>query len=232
MRSFFDRKRGKPFLVLDIEDDSVKSLVLRRDGDGLTLMESNSGEYDENHIEESILRVVKSSYGRMPVLLGLPSSIFKAKAVLHYLERDGSKIISRQEESSIIQKVIQDTKNKISQEFMRDYGIMTKDIQWANFKILERKLNGYPVYKLAGFDGEEIEYKVLGTYLPKNDYLKIRSALDELGLKVAKITHIAEALAEVNYPKDLRNIKNLTKGLEKSPYLPTLLMSYYAKEIF
>jgi len=230
--SIFSGKRGKPFLVLDIEDDSVKSLVLRREGGNLTLLENSIGEYNEDDIEGSVLRVVKSTYGKMPVLLGLPSSVFKAKAVRYYFGRDGNKKISRQEESKIVQRAIQDTKRKISQEFAQDSGILPKEIQWANFKILDRRINGYPVYKLAGFDGEEIEYKILGTYLPKNDYRKIRSVLDQFGLRIVKIAHIAEVLSEINYPKDLRGIKNLPKSLEKSSYLPTLLMSSYAKEIF
>lgn len=252
MLDFF-YKKSKPFLVLDIEDESIKTLIVKKDRNKLVVLGSALGQYDENHMKRSILKSVEkahenliffsgreegenSDWKNLPVLLSLPSRTLKARVVSHKLERKDHLKISKVEERDILQNILKRTKNKVGQEFNKDFGILPTDIHWTNFKVLETEINGYPVPNLSGFCGGSINFKVLSVFLPKNDFKNIVSILYDLGLKVSKIVHIAEALSEsdnkVLYPQDLWNIKNLPKSLENSQYIPTLLMSYYAKEIF
>ena len=252
MRDLFCGKREKPFLVLDIEDDSIKSLILRKDKNKLVLLGNALEGYGENDLKEKILKVIERSYKNyiffsnkkernkytwenIPVLLGLPSRVLKARIVPYRFKRKTFSKISKNEEGEILKKALRMVKSKIGNEFIRDFGILPEDIRYTNFKILETDIDGYPVSNLSGFEGQNLNLKVLATFIPQNDFIDIKSTLDSLGIKVSKIMHIAEALSEsgnkVIYPQDLKNIKNLSKRLENSPYIPTLLMSYYAKEI-
>jgi len=252
MRDFFWGKREKPFLVLDVEDDSIKSLILRKDKNKLVLLGNALERYGENDLKEKILKAIEGSYNNyiffsnkqernkytwenIPVLLGLPSSVLKARVISCNFNRNNRSKISKKEEVEILKKALRMVKSKIGNEFVRDFGILPEDIRYTNFKILETDINGYLVSNLFGFEGQNLNLKVLATFIPQNDLINIKSTLDSLGIKVSKIMHIAEALSEsgdkVIYPKDLKNIKNLSRKLENSSYTPTLLMSYYAKEI-
>lgn len=252
MKDFFWGKREKPFLVLDIENDSIKSLILRKDKDKLVILGNALEEYGEDNIKEKISKSINQAYKNyiffsnrqerdkynwknIPVLLGLPSRMLKARVVSCNFNRSNQSKISKREEGEIFKKVLGIVKNRIGNEFVRDFGILPDDIRYTNFKILETDINGYSVPGLSGFEGKNLDFKVLTTFLPKNDFVNIKSMLDNLEIRISKIMHIAEALSEssdkVVYPQDLKNIKNLSKKLENSPYTPTLLMSYYAKEI-
>lgn len=249
MLDFF-YKKSKPFLVLDIEDESIKSLIVKRDRNRLVVLGNALEQYDRDHIKRGILKSVEKAHKNhiflsggesgawkdLPVLLSLPSRILKARVVSHKFERKDHLRISKIEERNILRNILKRTKNEVGLEFNKDFGILPADIHWTNFKVLGTEINGYPVSSLSGFHGGSIDFKVLSVFLPKNDFKSIVSMLNDLGLKVSKIIHIAEALSEsdnkVLYPQDLYNIKNLPKSLENSQYIPTLLMSYYAREIF
>jgi len=245
MIDFFSRKGGKPFLVLDIEDDSIKSLILRREGKKLSILANALLGYNESDIKESIFQSVEQVFKNYanhsrgwkgyPLLLGLPSSILRARTASFNFIRENNSEISELEEKNILSKVLSDTKRKIEKEFVLDSGIMPRDIKWINFKTLERKIDGYPVSRLSGFNGKEVEVQLLGTFLPEDEFRGVKLIIDNLGLKIVKIAHIAEATLEsdnkVVYPQDLKNIVSLTEDL-KGPFIPTLLLSYYAKEVF
>lgn len=246
MIDFFYRKRGKPFLVLDVEDDSIKSLILKKRGKGLFVLANASLRYDESSMKEDLSQSVRqvfknySSFSKrgwkgFPLLLGLPSSVLKVKTISSSFLREDNSNISESEERNILNKALYNTKREIEKEFVLESGIMPKDIKWTNFKILERKINGYLVPSFSGFNGRELEVKLLSTFLPENDFRNIKSVIDDIGLKIIKIAHIAEATSEsdnkVVYPSDLKNIINLPEDSRRS-FIPTLLLSYYAKEVF
>jgi len=241
MRSFFSGKRKNPFLVLDIEDDFVKSLILRKEGNQLDVL--GDALEDSGNLEEDVANSIKSAYSKFflsanrrdkkhdnfPVLLGLPSSMLRARVVPCNLERDSTLPISKLEESEIVRRVLKRTKEKINKEFALEAGIMPDDIKYTNFKILEKNVDGYSVPSLSNFNGKDLSFKTMGVFLPKDDFIKIKSVVENLGFRISKVAHIAEALSDVSYTNDLKNIKNIP---ERSKYIPSLLMSYYAKEIF
>ncbi|MBU3942466.1 hypothetical protein KKA24_00615 [Patescibacteria group bacterium] len=244
MRSFFGGKRETPFLVLDIEDDFVKAIIMKRKRKGLLVLGSSLRE--TGNIEKDVSDSIKEAYrkfflssGRrerrhktLPVLLGLPSSMLKARVVPCSLKRDNTFPISKLEELEIAKKVLKQTKEKINREFASESGIMPTDIKYTNFKTLEMKVDGYLVPSLSNLKGSDLSFKTLGVFLPQNDFLKAKLTVENLGFKISKIVHIAEALSDISYTNDLKNIKDISGSLNNSKYVPTLLMSYYAREIF
>ncbi len=244
MRSFFGGKRETPFLVLDIEDDFVKAMIMKRKKEGLLVLGSSLRE--SGNLEKDVSDSIKQAYGKffltsgrrerkhktLPVLLGLPSSMLRARVVPCNLERNSNLPISKLEEIEIAKKILKQTKEKISGEFALESGIMPADIKYTNFKILERKVDGYPVSSLSNLRGSDLSFKTLGVFLPQNDFLKAKLTIENLGFKISRIVHIAEALSDVSYTDNLKNIKDTSGILDDSRYVPSLLMSYYAREIF
>lgn len=253
MIDFFWKKDNKPFLVLDIGEDSIKSLILKKEKNNLILLGNAAEEYDEFNIKENILNCAERAYknfiffstakerkGRglkdFPVLLGLPSSILKTRVILCRLERKSSLKISKSEQKQITEKIVQTAKNQVKEEFVKYFNVFPFDVKWLGFKLLETKINGYPVSNLNGFTGRDLDFKVLTTCLPQNYFKNIINTLNDLNLKVRKITNMAEVMSgadqKVSYPRDLNNIKGQPEALKDLKYVPSLLMSYYAKEIF
>ena len=246
MADFFYRKRNKPFFILDVEDNFVKGLILKKENAGLTLLANSRKDYSD--LATGMKETIDEAYNQymlfqdednitlseIPLVLSLPSDILRAKVVSFDFKRNDNILISKPEETSLVKRVINKTKYEIGKEFLKDSGILPSDIKYISFKLVKRNINGYDVRRLFKLNGKELSFETLGVYLTKEDFNNIRSIVDGLGLHLTKIVHIAEALADekISYPLTLNHITNLPNNLKKSEYTPTLLMSYYAKEIF
>lgn len=131
-----------------------------------------------------------------PVLLNLAPDILKARIVHQSLlrEKDSGLRIARAKEKAIFQQVLKKAQEAISQSFSKEFGILAKELRWICLKILEIKIDGYPVPELRGYRGKKLEFKVLAIFLPKHYFEIIKRIFGDLGLNIFKIIHIAESL--------------------------------------
>jgi len=129
-----------------------------------------------------------------PCLVTLPPNILKARIIEGFLEKpDSDSKISKKEEKVILEKIIRQCLNKTSWLFFRDIGILPDDISWVSLKILEKKIDGYPVNKFEGYKGKELSIEVLVNFLPKRYFQIIKKILQSLDLKVLGIFHLADS---------------------------------------
>jgi len=237
----FRFKRPVRYLVLDAEEDYVKGLIFENQKDNPALLTNYRSDYDdlETGIRNTLnglvdnCRIFKgeevSDISDLPAFLSLPSSILKARKIGDRIRRTGG-IISRSEEASLNTRIISRAKYQIGQEYLNDTGIMPSELKFIGFKPIVRKINGYNVDRLHGNDGQELEFETLLTYLTKKDFQEIERIIGRLGLNDFRIIHLAQVLSDYSYSL-IDNVSNLPKKLKKSEYTPTILMSYYAKEI-
>jgi len=137
----------------------------------------------------------KQDWKKWPVLLGLPANILKGRVVWQFVRRESPKEkISKSEQKYISEQVFKEAKKEISQRFSQEFGILPKDIHWITQKVLEVKIDGYPVPGIRGYGGRDLEFKILATFLPKYYLENIEKILKDLKLKILKIVHIAENL--------------------------------------
>ncbi|MBZ9577772.1 hypothetical protein KJA13_01905 [Patescibacteria group bacterium] len=210
------RKKEKLFLVLDIGTEAVKGLICKKENSKIVVL-SASTQYFERYgvfdgrdfetdvIKRAILKTIKEAHQNLgaqrqnckkrPVLVGLPPNILKGRIVWQSFKRDNSKKkISKNEQELIYQQVFKEAQKEISQRFTKEFGILVGDIQWITQKILEIKIDGYPVSELQGYDGKDLGIKILATFLPKYYFENIKKIFGDLQLKVFKIIHLAENL--------------------------------------
>ena len=207
------RKKEKLFLVLDIGTEAVKALVCRKDNGKIAILGAatqyferygvfNGKIFEVNIIKKSILKAIEQveSQGqnlkKLPVLLTLSPNILKARTSLQSFRRDGGlkTKISKTQEKAIFQQILKKAQEEIHQRFKKKSGILPRDIEMISLRILEMKIDGYPVSKLQGYNGKNLEFRVLATFLLKHYLESIKRIFADLELKILKIVHLAESL--------------------------------------
>lgn len=209
-------KKDKFFLVLDVGTEAVKGLICKKENSKIVVLGASTQyferygvfdgrDFETDVIKRAILKTIKETHQNLGtqrqnckkwlVLVGLPPNILKGRIVWKSFKRDNSKKkISKGEQELIYQQVFKEAQKEISQRFTKEFGILAGDIHWITQKILEIKIDGYPVSELQGYDGKDLDIKILATFLPKYYFENIKKIFGDLQLKVFKITHLAENL--------------------------------------
>ncbi len=207
------RKKEKLFLVLDIGTEAVKALVCRKDNSKLAVLGAATQYFERygvfkgkifeaNVIKKSILKVIEQTqiheqnFKKLLVLLTLSPNILKARTSLQLLKQDeGLKTrISKAQEKAIFQQIFKKAQEEIHQRFSEESGILPRDIEMISLKTLEMKIDGYPVSRLQGYNGKNLEIRVLAIFLLKHCLESIKKIFADLELKIFKIIHLAESL--------------------------------------
>lgn len=151
--------------------------------------------------------IQKQDWKKLPLLVGLPPNILKGRVARYSFRRKNPKEkISKNEQRLILQEVFNEVQKEISQKFTREFGILLEDIQWLVQKIIEIKIDGYSISGIQGYEGKDLEFKILTTFLPKYYSESIKRIFDQLQLKVLKIVHIAEKLPAIWGDKKINGI--------------------------
>lgn len=216
MKFGFYKKKETPFLVLDIGTEAVKGLVCKKENSKIIILGASSQyferygvfdgkDFETDVIKRAILKTIEEARQNLgaqrqnckkwPVLLGLPSNILKGRVIWQSFERKNPKErISKGEQELIYQKWSKGAQKEISQKFAKEFGILPKDIQRVSQKIVEIRIDGYPVSRLQGYEGKNLGFKILSIFSPRYYLESTKRIFEDLQLKVLKIVHIAENL--------------------------------------
>ncbi|MDD2731885.1 MAG: hypothetical protein PHI53_01665 [Candidatus Pacebacteria bacterium] len=224
MSWFFNKrsiKKDKLFLALDIGTESIKALIFSYNNndkkikvlaDGLAYLEEymkfSFTELENESLKKSIslavnnaVSILESSEKRIKikkkwqVFLGLPPNVLKAKVVSQsYLRSLPNKKISAREKDIISSDVLESAKKKISDNFLKNFGILSQDINWISLKIIESKIDGYLVPSIVGYEGKIVEFEIIGVFLPKNYWQSFDGIFNSLKLEIKEVVHLSEAL--------------------------------------
>lgn len=221
------KKRGKPFLILDIGTEAVKSLIVRKEGKKIVVLGTGIhyfGKYglprNDDFGMDAVCRAIsgsiqqasrnfvivseKKDLKKLPVLISLSADILKSRIIWQRIEREKESRISKSEEERILQEVRFKAKKDISLKFSKESGILPSHLHWVKIKVIETKINGYSVSRFSGCNGRDLEIKVLGIFLAKQYFKIIQKIADKLELKIPKIVYLDKGLT-INFSKKLKN---------------------------
>ena len=210
----FKKEKAEIFLGLDIGTEAVKAIIFSFSGkkDKKITILGNSFSYFDNYgifngkdfeadvIKKTISKTIeetKSKVNQKPnlTLLGLPANILKGRIVFQSFKRENSQsIIDKKEKEVIYQKILSKTQKEISQIFARESGILPKDIHFINLKILEIKIDGYIVPAIQGYDGKNLDFRILAIFLPKYYLENVKKNIQGLIPGGLEILNLAEVL--------------------------------------
>lgn len=141
------------------------------------------------------IKKIAANRKKWNVILNLPSSIFRARIFTFSFSREKSKDrISKKEEEEIKSALIGEAKKEAGETFFKEAGILPSDIFWSSQKVIGQKIDGYPVPSICGFNGKEVELKLLLAFIPDIYKETIWKALDSLGLRIVSVMHLAESI--------------------------------------
>ena len=207
--SFSAIKKTKSFLALDIGTEAVKALVFKKEGRKIIILGSSLEYFDrfgvfegisfetdvmEKAISEAVLKAKKESGTKFDSFsLSLPANIFWSKNLYQQFKREKRSKISKKEEEQIYRKIAETTEERVSKTAQNKSGFLPRDIK-LNVSILNIKIDGYKVNRILDFEGQNLEFEILASFLPKH-YLKgINEIFQRLDLKLLKISNLAENL--------------------------------------
>ncbi len=172
----------------DFENDVLKNAILK----ALSEAYQNFVFFSKKEDRKKSCR----AWAKWPAIISLPSNILRGRIfVASFLrKKQNCSKISESEEKDIYQQVFKEAKEKISLKFSEDAGILPTEIQWTALKIIQVKIDGYPVSGLYGYKAKNLEVRILAVFLPKDYFKKIKKIVAELKLKVLRIAHTAEVL--------------------------------------
>lgn len=209
---FLKKEKEKRFFVLDIGTETVKALIFEKSEQNKIAILGASLQYfdkfgvfdcrafEKNVMKEAISKAVEETKTQAgvevnSVLLGLPANILKGKVVFQLFKRKNLKqIINKEEEKEIYQNILKEARKKISQIYASQKGILPGDIQFLDSKILETRIDGYRVPNLRGYEGENLDFRILNTFLPKYYLKNIEDIVQALNFENVNIVHEAQNL--------------------------------------
>lgn len=184
------KEKNGIFLAIDLGTETIKSLIFKKEKEKNIILGASLKDYyalgiegerifEKEKIKEAVSEVISQAQKQAKVkakdcsvVLRVPGSFLKERIVLHSFQRKNhQRIIDRKEENSIYQKILKEGQEKISKEIFQEIGILSQDLHFLDFKILERKIDGYEVEKMEGFSGQNLDFRTLFVCLPK-DYFK------------------------------------------------------------
>jgi cell division ATPase FtsA len=148
-------------------------------------------------VEKKIKKAVQKQK-RLEVLIGLSPDKLKTRIVDYsVLRKDPKKKISRTKEEKIRESVLNQARKKICQKFARGLGVLPIDIEWLSSKIIGIKIDGYCVPGLEGYEGKNLEFKILSTFTTKYFLKSVKDTIKSLGFENCKILPFAYNLADL-----------------------------------
>ncbi len=212
--SLFKKDKRKIFLGLDIGTEAVKAIIFslseKKDkkitilGNSLSYFDSygvfDSQDFEADVVKKTISKTIneaKSQINQKPnrTLLELPANILKGRIVFQSFKRKNPQsIIDKKEKEVIYQKILSKAQNEISQIFATESGILPKDIHIINLKILEIKIDGYVVPAIQGYNGKNLDFRILAIFLPKYYLENIKKIIQGLISEELEILNLAQAL--------------------------------------
>ncbi|MAF42733.1 MAG: hypothetical protein CMI54_01010 [Parcubacteria group bacterium] len=205
--SFFKTAEKEKFLVLDIGTEAVKDLVFKKEGGKIVVLEESSEYFDEfslwdsrnfkeDVIKKAILKTLQNlTLKDLPLILSLPANVFKSRISFQSFSRKNQKdVIVEKEERLIQEDVIKEARKRIRDIFYLETGILSKDLEFLELKILETKIDGYEVPGLKGYGGQTLEFRILANFILKSHLETFNKIISSLNLKVFKIVHPSQAL--------------------------------------
>ncbi|MDI6883157.1 MAG: hypothetical protein QMC93_01620 [Patescibacteria group bacterium] len=220
---FFRKKKKEEFLVLDFGSSSVKGLIFEK-GERENIIKNfalsdlerfgvfDGRDFENDLIKKSAEKVIKKlgleeRISQIQTLVGLSPKIIKGRIVnLSFKRKNPEGKINKEEVQQIYSLIFQEGERKLCQEFLTKSGIVPRDLKILKKKVFGKKISGYPVESLFGFQGENLDFKLLFIF-GLRDFLKnFLNIFSSLKIKKFEIFQEVEGLIALTKRKETEGI--------------------------
>lgn len=182
--------KNKFFLGIDIGTEAVKILAFqRKNSSKISVLGHSLNYYKHIRREEEIYEAVKKSLEEMKAafkkksaLVSFSPDTLKTGVFKETLTRKNNSRIGKKEEKAIYGKAVENAKNSIA------------GFSMTSFLLAEKKIEGYKVKDISGYDGKRIEILVVFQFIDKKYLERIKELLGGLNINVALVANGAPFL--------------------------------------
>lgn len=220
------KKNKKPVIALDIGEGAVKVLAIEQNdtdkgkgviiGQGLSYYAPEgiigSAMMDFSQIMAGCKDALKKAYKqegstKIDAVIGISGSVSRtAVANIIYKRPHPEKEITEEELKNIVKEIKESVLEKTRKEFIS--ASRKEDFNLLNIAITEIRIDGYKVSVPLGFQGKEMNFRIITVYAPAS-YLKIINTLaSELQLNVLNTFSLPFAMSKI-----YQNVKNGFGGI-------------------
>jgi len=210
-------------LIFDMEEKKAgkKAVIL---GWGVSYFDnfdiSGSGDFNRQILEKAVTKAIDNAktnsfvssidkktkdaiikQKKWKVIVGLSPTILKAKVKnVSYVRKKVTTKIGKTEEEKIYGVVCADAKKEVELEYLGNTGILGNELYWKSCDIVDFKIDGYKVETIRNYKGENLNFKILLTFLPQQYLKRFTEVLSGLNLELINFIHISEAINKL--PKE------------------------------
>jgi len=221
----FLKKKDRPFLVLDVGTEAVKSLIVEKDskirilGSGISYIEDEEA-FNKNVLAgdlemEMIRRAIKSSVKEasasaipflkkgerlkdLEVILSLSPKKLGAEVIKEVSVREEKdKKIKKSEREAILDDVLKSARENTFKKGFNNLGLLPRDIEIVSLDVLDREIEGYSVPSILGCQGRDLAFKILIIFGSKTYIDDIVKILEDLSFEVSRIVHLSQTISPV-----------------------------------
>ncbi len=215
---FLSKKKNDVFLVIDIGTEAIKAVICQENGKEKTSKDKeenrmiiknaslqyfeevnfNDFKFQEKIIKKTLKNTLKKLFYFLSIknyktIVSLPPTVLKARVINIKLSKKENSFFKNNKEFE--EYLFYQAREKISDNFAKETGILPSEIEWLKLKIIQRKVNGYPVSSFDNFEKIEAEALIVGIFALR-DYLEMfKRIFKDLKLKEVEIFHLVEFLS-------------------------------------
>ncbi len=194
----FAPKKGNTVLALCMGEREIDFLLFKKAGSRVQVVAYGSEDISTLRVgqilekifaqlpREERIQEIRATFGANPFRAQVIPIIFPPKLPMHVMDKGEAFLIERETRAR--------ADRELQKNLFRESGILPNEFSLRSLKILERRIAGYLVPKLAGFRNGEIECAVLGMFLLESSFLPVKEFAKVHTIANVSVIHIAEAL--------------------------------------
>ena len=192
------RQRESGILVLRVGLAEIDFLLFEREPTGVHIVSCGS----ENVSHFMVRQTLEKIFSQLPktkniqeLVATFPESQFNAQVIQQVLPPILPRHLIDKAEASLMEKDACARASRIFQKSLfQESGILPSEFSLRKVKILDRRIDGYPVAKLDGFKRGEIVLSILGMFLLEPPFLPVEQFAKSHRIQGIRVIHITEAI--------------------------------------
>lgn len=185
-------------MIVRVGLEDIDFLFLQKEPTGVNVLSygsENTSHFTVRQTLEKIFEQLPKTRGVQELVATFPESQFNAQMLELTLPPIlPHHLVDNAEAFSVEKDVLARASRVFQKSLFRESGILPGEFSLRKVKILNRRIDGYPVPKLDGFHRGEIVCSILGMFLLESPFLPVEQFAKSHGIYDIRVVHITEAI--------------------------------------
>ena len=194
----FTSQKENSFLIFRIGKEEIDFLLFQKEISGVRILAYGAESISYLNVRQTLEKIftqLPQKENIRELIVTFSASQFQAQGIQQTLPRSPSSHLIDRAEALLLEGEIRAKSSRVFQRILfQESGILPGEFSLRKIKILERRIDGYPVPKFEGFKRGEIECSILGMFLLEIPFLPVEQFAKSHKIRNIRVLHIAEAI--------------------------------------